>query len=111
MKITKSQLKTIIAEEIQKTLEGLSRMRNYTFVDLYEFTELVQGGGGTAQVSGIDVSSGTKIPVTMILSVTEGEATQALKNTGKGVPVPDELLGTPFSVAQLGRKYVFVLDR
>ena len=111
MKITKLDLKKIIAEEIKKTLEGLSRMRNYTFIDLYEFAQLVQDGSGTAQVSGIDVSSGTKIPVSMTLSVAEGEAAEALENSGKGVPVPDELLGTPFYVLQLGPEYVFVLDR
>ena len=116
MKVTKRQLKQIIVEELKKTLEGLSRKRNYTFVDLYEFSQLAMSGEESAKVTGVDVSSGTKIPVTMTLSMSpkpyiEDREAQSLGNTGKGVPVPDELLGTPFFIPQLGQEHVFILNR
>tara|TARA_R110002074_G_scaffold45950_1_gene118725 strand:- start:395 stop:745 length:351 start_codon:yes stop_codon:yes gene_type:complete len=116
MKVTKTQLRQIIAEELKKTLEGLSRKRGYTLVDLFEFTNLYQSGEKSVKVTGMDVSSGTKIPVTMTLSMSpkrysaDREA-QSLVNTGKGVPVPDELLGTPFYITNLGQEYVFILSQ
>ena len=116
MKITKANLKQIIAEELKKTLEGLSRRRDATFVDLYEFSQLVQSGEESVKVTGMDVSSGTKIPVTMTLSLSSerysaSRDAQSLVNTGKGVPVPDDLLGTPFYITQLGQEYVFILNQ
>ena len=116
MKITKANLKQIIAEELKKTFEGLSRKHGATFVDLYEFSQLAMSGEESVKVTGMDVSSGTKIPVTMTLSMSpkpyiEDREAQSLGNTGKGVPVPDELLGTPFYIPQLGQKYVFILSQ
>ena len=107
MKITKTELKQIIKEELQKTLEGLSRKRNYTLVDLYEFSNLVQSGERETRITGMDMSSGTKIPVTMILSLADEEPATMLK-AGTAVPVPDDLLGQPFNVAQFA-EYTFVL--
>ena len=119
MKITRTQLKQIITEELKKTLEGLSRKKNYTFVDLYEFSSLYleakKGGPTSVSVTGVDVSSATKIPITMTLSLADEEPIETLTSGGDGVPVPDSLLGKPFSVVNIsagaGIQQSFVLSR
>ena len=108
MKVTKAQLKQLIKEEIKKTLEGLKREHAATLVDLYEFSNLVRSGERETRVTGIDVSSATKIPVTMTLSLVDEEPVTTLTG-GTTVPIPDDLLGRPFNVAQFS-EYTFVLN-
>jgi hypothetical protein len=107
MKVTKATLKKIIKEEIKKTFEDLKRARNTTLLDLYEFSNLVQSGEREARVTGMDMSSGTKTPITMTLSLVDEEPVTTLTG-GTRVPVPDDLLGRPFNVAQFA-EYIFVL--
>ncbi|HHZ96769.1 MAG TPA: hypothetical protein EYN67_14750 [Flavobacteriales bacterium] len=107
MKVTKANLKRIIKEEIKKTFEDLKRARNTTLLDLYEFSNLVQSGEREARVTGMDMSSGTKAPITMTLSLVDEEPATTLSG-GTKVAVPDDLLGQPFNVAQFS-KYTFVL--
>jgi hypothetical protein len=108
MKVTKLRLKQVIKEEIKKTLEGLKREHAAILVDLYEFSNLVQSGERETRIAGVDISSATKIPVTMTLSLVDEEPVTTLTG-GTTVPIPDDLLGRPFNVAQFS-KYTFVLN-